>query len=319
MFYTRAKFILTVLVLYALLGVFASAQMVNQGITQNAGQSAVGANANQNINQGATQQAFAVNNTTINQTLNQRALQDATGFGNATQTINQTGRQFAAGGNASQSMNQTGTQFAAGGNVSQGINQTGTQFATGGNVTQNIYQNASQTTWNVQNYFTTEQNIQVTSEQRTVIASSAENFLALYPQSRAFVMPLSDFQTIIVQRSGEIVVLDVSAQGNALVPAGFSGVIRIPLANLASSISMVPSSAVVAVISDNDVNSAVAMTMLRMYGYNAWILPVGNCGWQSAVVTGTGTAVSSGLTTQTQTVNGVTTGQTTGSVSRTNY
>lgn len=293
----RAKIILTVLMLYALLAVFASAQMVNQGITQNAGQAAVGANANQNINQAANQQAFATNNT----------------------TINQTGIQFAAGGNASQNMNQTGVQFAAGGNVSQGISQTGTQFATGSNVTQNIYQNASQTTWNVQNYFTTEQNIQVTSEQRTVIASSAENFLALYPQSRAFVMPLSDFQIIVAQRSGDIVVLDVSAQGNAPVPAGFNGVIRIPLANLASSISTVPLNAVVAVISDNDVNSAVAMTMLRMYGYNAWTLPVGSCGWQGAVVTGTGTAVSSGLTTQTQTVNGVTTGQTTGSVTRTNY
>lgn len=296
----RAKIILTVLMLYALLALFASAQMVNQGITQNAGQAAVGANANQNINQAANQQAFAANNTTINQTLNQMARQNATGFGNASQTIN-----------------QTGGQFAAGGNVSQGINQTGTQFEAGGNVTQNIYQNASQTTWNVQNYLTTEQNIQVTSEQRTVIASRAENFLVLYPQSRAFVMPVSDFQAIISQRSQEIVVLDVSAQGNAPVPAGFNGVIRVPLANLASSISMVPSNVAVAVISDNDVNSAVAMTMLRMYGYNAWILPVGNCGWQSAAVTGT--AVSSGLTTQTQTVNGVTTGQTTGSVTRTDY
>ncbi len=315
----KAKIILTVLMLYALLAVFASAQMVNQGITQNAGQTAVGANANQNINQAANQQAFATNNTTINQTLNQRARQNATGFGNASQTINQAGGQFAAGGNASQNINQMGAQFAAGRNVSQGINQTGTQFAAGGNVTQNIYQKASQTTWNVQNYFTTEQNVQVTSDQRTVIASRAENFLTLYPQSRAFVMPLSDFQTIVNQRSQEIVVLDVSAQGNAPVPAGFSGVIRVPLANLASSISMVPSNVAVAVISDNDVNSAVAMTMLRMYGYNAWILPVGNCGWQSAAVMGTGTAVSSGLTTQTQTVNGVTTGQTTGSVARANY
>lgn len=277
----KAKIILTVLILYALLAVFASAQIVNQGTTQSAGQVAGGANVDQNINQ--------------------------------------TGRQFAAGGNVSQGINQTGTQFAAGGNVSQGINQTGMQFAAGGNVTQNIYQNATQTTWNVQNYLTTTQMVEITSEQRTVIASRAEDFLVLYPQSRAFVMPVADFQTIVAQGAQEIVILDVSAQGNALIPTGFEGVIRIPLADLANSISSVPAGAAVAVISDNDVNSAVAMTLLRMYGYNAWILPVGNCGWQSAAVMGTGTAVSSGLTAQTQTVNGVTTGQTTGTVSRTNY
>ncbi len=315
----KAKIILTVLMLCALLAIFASAQIVNQSVNQDANQVAVGGNVNQNINQLANQQAFATNNTTVNQTLNQRARQTAAGFGNVSQGINQTGGQFAAGGNVSQGIDQTGTQFAAGGNVSQGINQTGMQFAAGGNVTQNIYQNATQTTWNVQNYFATTQMIEITSEQRTAIATRAQDFLVLYPQSRAFVMPVADFQTIVTQRTQEIVVLDVSAQGNAPVPAGFEGVIRIPLADLANSISSVPATAAVAVISDNDVNSAVAMTLLRMNGYNAWILPVGNCGWQSAAVVGTGTAVSSGLTTQTQTAGGITTGQTTGTVSRTNY
>lgn len=316
----KAKIILTVLMLCALSAIFASAQIVNQGINQDANQVAAGGNVNQNINQLANQQAFATNNTTVNQTLNQRARQMAAGFGNVSQGINQTGGQFAAGGNVSQGIDQTGTQFAAGGNVSQGINQTGMQFAAGGNVSQNIYQNATQTaSWNVQNYYTVAQMAELTTEQRTAVTTRAQDFLVLYPQGRAFVMPVADFQAIAAQGTQEIVVLDVSAQGNAPIPAGFEGVIRIPLADLANSISSVPANAAVAVISDNDVNSAVAMTLMRMYGYNAWILPVGNCGWQSAAVVGTGTAVSSGLTTQTQTAGGITTGQTTGTVSRTNY
>lgn len=299
----KAKTIMAVLVLSAFLAVFASAQTVNQDTTQGANQVAGvsnGADVDQNINQRANQQAFAANNTTINQTLNQRAQQIAIGSGNVSQTTD-----------------QSGSQFASGGNASQNINQTGYQYATGSNITQNIYQNASQTTWNIQNYFTTEQRVELTSEQRMIITTRAEDFLVLYPQSRAFVMPITDFQTIVAEGNENLIVLDVSATGTATIPAGFDSVIRIPLADLANRIESIPADATVVVISDNDVNSAVAMTLLRMYGYNAWILPVGSCGWQGAATTGT--ALSSGLTSQTQTVDGVTTGQTTGTVSRTNF
>jgi hypothetical protein len=73
----------------------------------------------------------------------------------------------------------------------------------------------------------------------------------------------------------------------------------------------------VSLIGDDDIDSAVAVTLLRMYGYNAWILPVGVCGLQGTTVAGM--AVSSGLTAQSQTVGGVTAGQTAGTISSTNY
>jgi hypothetical protein len=181
-----------------------------------------------------------------------------------------------------------------------------------------MYQSANQTTtWNIHNYFTSEQRAELTSEQRTEITNRAENFLVLYPQSRAFIMPVTDFQTIVAGGNENLIALDVSATGTATIPAGFDSVIRIPLPDLANRIGTIPGNTAIAVTSNNDINSAVAMTLLRMYGYNAWVLPVGNCEWQGAVATGT--ALSSGLTSQSQTVNGVTTGQTTGTVSRTNF
>lgn len=279
----------------------ASAQVVNQGITQNANQFAGatgGANINQNINQRANQLAFGHNNTTANQTLNQNARQIAIGAGNVGQNIGQTGTQFAAGGNANQ------------------------------NISQNLNQNANQTAIsNVRNYYTVSQKSELTTEERTVINSRAENFLVLYPQYRAFIMPIYDFQTIVTQGIGNVIVLDVSPSGTAIIPVGYGNVVRIPLANLANNIASIPIGSTVAVISDNDINSAVAMTLLRMYGYNAWILPVGVCDTQGIAygvpatysTPYTGTAVSSSLTSQSQTVGGVTTGQTTGAYSSTNY
>lgn len=347
----NAKIIIIVMMLSAVLAATASAQGVTQGITQNANQFAGGANVNQNINQNANQHALGFNNTTVNQTLNQRAKQVALGTGKINQSIGQAGNQYATGGNVNQNIGQTGNQLAAGGNVNQNLNQsagqtaigagnvsqnigqTGNQYAAGGNVNQNINQNANQTAIsNAQYYFTMPERRELTTEERTTITSRAENFLVLYPQYRAFIMPVYDFQTIVTQRVGTIVVLDVSANGNAVIPAGYSNIIRIPLANLANNVASIPAGTTVAVISDNDINSAVAMTLLRMYGYNAWMIPVGVCDTQgtsyaygsgasyAAPYSGTtGNAVSSSQTSQSQTVGGVTTGQTTGTYSNTNY
>jgi hypothetical protein len=87
------------------------------------------------------------------------------------------------------------------------------------------------------------------------------------------------------------------------------------LENLANNIASIPLGAAVAIMRHNDIDSAVAMTLLRMYGYNAWILPVGVCGLRGT----SSTAVSSGLTARSQTVGGVITDQTTGTVSSTIY
>ena len=56
----------------------------------------------------------------------------------------------------------------------------------------------------------------------------------------------------------------------------------------------------IVVVSDNQIDSAVAMTILRMYGYNAWLAQTGSCvpgGAVSGAVTGYTGTIQSGSTT----------------------
>jgi hypothetical protein len=73
-------------------------------------------------------------------------------------------------------------------------------------------------------------------------------------------------------------VFDVSATGSS-VATQFQGALHIPLANLVTGLNQIPSGSTTVVVSDNYIDSAMAMILLRMYGYNAWIAQTGTCGW----------------------------------------
>lgn len=285
----KAKILLTAIALLALVAATALA--------------ATGSNLNQNIDQSANQviRGSAINNSTIDQSIMQGANQNIQGTGlggnvNADQNIGQNAGQSIQGSNirdstvsqgimqgAAQNIAGTGTgtnaSFTSSQNIAQGANQSlqGVSLSNA-SLSQSIIQGANQSlSWNNQNYFTmNNQTITMTADQRSLLMTRTEDFLASYPSNRMFIMPLADLTAFNAAGRADVAVLNV---GLGAIPTMFSAlpVINIPLNQLPARIGEIPMGSTIAVISDNDMISATAATLLRMQGYNAWAVNTGVC------------------------------------------
>jgi hypothetical protein len=125
-----------------------------------------------------------------------------------------------------------------------------------------------------------EQTPTLTSEQRTVLTSRTERFLTDYSSMRMYVIPMADFRTIYTERPADVFILDVSKSRVSAIETNFPGAVNIPIESLTARLNEIPMGKTVVVVSDNDIDSAVATTILRMYGYNTWLVQSGVCGWQ---------------------------------------
>jgi rhodanese-related sulfurtransferase len=143
---------------------------------------------------------------------------------------------------------------------------------------QNIDQGANQSfAWNDQNYFVmNNQTATMTADQRTALMARTEDFIAAYPANRMFIMPLNDLNAFDTSGRGDVVVLNA---GFGPVPLSFRSlpVLNIPLNQLTARMGEMPTGSTIAVISDSDMASATAATLLRMQGYNAWAVNTGAC------------------------------------------
>jgi hypothetical protein len=308
----KALISLALLVLFTVLASAAMAQGVTSGqnIYQSANNSALlygnASSVNQSNVQNATQNAQINGNASLNQNASQIANQNAQIYGNA--SLNQSTSQMA--NQSAQVYGYAGSNQTAPQSTNQAVSQNASQVAqasgnasTSQSITQNAYQNM---TWNIQNYWINNQTTTVTTEQRSILEVRTDQFLTDYSNMRMYIMPFADFRTVYAQRGTQVFVLDVSSGNIAASTGMFPGAVWIPLTSLASRLSEIPAVATVAVISDSDIDSAVAVTMLRMYGYNAWIVPSGVCSWQQSggwmVQQGTtGTAYAGGVASASQT------------------
>ncbi len=259
---------------------------------------AIESNVNQNIDQSASQviKGSAINNSTINQSIAQRANQNARGAElgsnvNANRNIDQSASQSIQDSNirdstvsqriaqgAAQSVGGTGTN-ASRQNIAQGANQSLQGVSLwNSSLSQSIVQGSNQSfTWNNRSYFTmNDQTITMTADQRSLLMTRTEDFLASYPNNRMYIMPLADLNAFNAAGRRDVVVLNV---GFGAIPTTFSAlpVINIPLNQLPARIGEIPVGSTIAVISDNDMSSATAATLLRMQGYNAWAVNTGVC------------------------------------------
>jgi hypothetical protein len=261
----KAKILLTAIALLALVVATALA--------------ATGSNVNQNIDQSANQVigGLAINNSTINQSIMQNANQNIQGTGlggnvNADQNIGQSAGQSIQGSNIRDSTVSQGIMQGAAQNIA------GTETGANASLSQSIIQGANQSFfWNSQNYFTmNNQTITMTADQRSLLMTRTEDFLASYPSNRMFIMPLADLNAFNAAGRTDVVVLNA---GFGTIPTMFSAlpVINIPLNQLPARIGEIPTGSTIAVISDNDMISATAATLLRMQGYNAWAVNTGVC------------------------------------------
>jgi hypothetical protein len=262
---------------------------------------ATGPIANQNIDQNADQiiRGPVINNSTINQSIAQRANQNflVTGTGgsaNVNQGIGQSADQSIAGSNIRDSTISQGTVQGAGQSIGalgtngslitrQNIGQGAAQSIQGSNVSdstvsQGIAQGANQSfAWSDQNYFVmNNQTVTMTADQRAALMTRTNDFITALPGNRMFIMPLNDLNAFNTAGRGDVAVLNA---GFGPVPLSFSNlpIINIPLNQLTARMGEIPMGSTIAVISDSDMASATAATLLRMQGYNAWAVNTGAC------------------------------------------
>jgi|GEM_PF-4591512 len=123
----------------------------------------------------------------------------------------------------------------------------------------------------------------VSDADRTVIMNRAQSVLSGY-SSESMVMSTSTLNSAISSNNPSLYLLDVS-------PSGASGDVEdatsIPLADLTGDLDTLPTDRTIVVVSNNDIDSAVAVTVLRMAGYNAWIGQGGVNAVQNVGTTGT--------------------------------
>ncbi len=254
----------------------------NQNIDQSAGQSIQGSSISgsaisQGIDQGSAQNIagpWTNESLATRQNIGQEAFQGIQGSNVSDSTVGQSisqGASQAAGGvgtNASLSSSQ---------NVEQGANQSlqGTTLWNA-SLSQSIAQGANQSISlsNLSYFVVNNQTALMTAEQRAAVAESANNVASGYPNNGMYIMPISDLIALNAADRGDLVVLNV---GTGALPMGFSNlpVINIPLNQLTVGIGEIPVGMTIVVISDNDMVSAAAATLLRMQGFNAWAVDTG--------------------------------------------
>jgi hypothetical protein len=141
-------------------------------------------------------------------------------------------------------------------NATSGV--TGTIGAAAGDITRYFNNNATTT---------------VSSSDRDVITRRANDVLRGYSTSN-FVMSMADFDNAVSQMSANLYIIDVGAAGNRNI----ANANMIGISDLPNRISGIPASRTVAVFADNDVDGAVAVTLLRLEGYNAYLVSSGAIG-----------------------------------------
>jgi hypothetical protein len=141
-------------------------------------------------------------------------------------------------------------------NATSGV--TGTIGAAAGDITR-YFNNNSATT--------------ISSSDRDVVTRRANDVLRGYSTSN-FVMSMADFDNAVSQMSANLYIIDVGAAGNRNI----ANANMIGISDLPNRISGIPAGRTVAVFADNDVDGAVAVTLLRLEGYNAYLVSSGAIG-----------------------------------------
>ncbi len=285
----------------------------NQNLMQSGNQTAQGTSANgsnidQNVDQTANQTAQG-NELAANQNLVQRTDQNAIGnnLSQVNQGISQVGDQSASGLNNT-TINQSLAQRASQAFFGSPLNNTGTnQTVPQNNTNQTIPGNITNQTgpWNESNYWMMNWTTPLTTQERATIYNRTGLFFANYSSMRQYIMPWSDLSRFVNDstRRLEVIYIDETAWNRT---GRIPGANYVPLATLFTRINQLPIDRPIIIVGDNSMNAAVAMTILRMNGYNAWIAER-PASWPPAGLA-TGGVVPMGTTTAGTTIGGTTSG-----------
>ncbi len=115
----------------------------------------------------------------------------------------------------------------------------------------------------------------MTAQERALLSVRTGQFFTNFPVMGQFVVPLTDLNRFVAEnRNMQVIFIDEAARNSA---GQIPGAMFIPLSNLASVINQLPVDRPIVIVGSNNVDTAAAMTALRMNGFNAWMAENPRC------------------------------------------
>ncbi|MDH5185616.1 MAG: rhodanese-like domain-containing protein [candidate division WOR-3 bacterium] len=110
------------------------------------------------------------------------------------------------------------------------------------------------------------------------MGEAADKFVNSVPGNMMFLLPVKDLANALAANDTTWVVLDIRPPAHYM-NGHIKGAIHVPLTMLVKEMKKIPMNRKIAVVCAMDTNSAFAVAILRMYGYDAWIVDGGVPGW----------------------------------------
>jgi len=110
------------------------------------------------------------------------------------------------------------------------------------------------------------------------ITQAADSFLKSVPQNKLWLISVAELKALIEEKGDSLFILDVRPDfmyKNGHIP----GSVNVPLPTLIDNLNQIPKDKTIAVVCSLDTNSAFAVSVLQMLGYEAWIVEGGVPGW----------------------------------------
>ena len=113
------------------------------------------------------------------------------------------------------------------------------------------------------------------------VMEQADTFVKSVPENLMYLMPQEKLAEMIDAGKMHFMVLDIRPP-QSYSKGHIDGSVNIPLPTLVDKIGEIPKDKRINVVCTIDTNSAFAVAMLRMMGYNAWIVEGGVPGWENS-------------------------------------
>ncbi len=106
----------------------------------------------------------------------------------------------------------------------------------------------------------------------------ADKFLKSVPENMMYLMPVKSLINAVKQGENNVVILDIRPPVH-YNNGHIKGALHIPMPMIVEKMEMIPKDKKIAVVCAMDTNSAFVVSVLRMFGYNAWVVDGGVPGW----------------------------------------